>query len=220
MSGLRQSKILVTVPTGDGWIHRMVVKVLTALAVDPRVTIETPVGRPLEHNQAMIMQRVMSGGFDWWVSIDADNPPMKNPLELTALDLDIVGCPTPIWHNNDVKAGEFPIYWNALVEDGSGYRQLPMARRAGLQQVDAVGGGCWAVSRRVLEALIDEAPFQRIWNADGTVEFGNDFAFCRRAKAKGFKVWAHFDYPCEHILTIGGIELLQAIERAWPAEGD
>ena len=79
-----------------------------------------------------------------------------------------------------------------------GYK--PHTETVGLQEVDAIGTGCMLIKRKVLEAL--EAPFTRIWNKDGTMDTGVDFHFCEQAKAKGFKVWAHYDYLCNHFKAI------------------
>jgi len=69
----------------------------------------------------------------------------------------------------------------------------------GLQEVDAIGTGCFIIARRVFEDhWMREAPFQRTYNKDGTVDRGNDIAFCERARKYGFKIYAHFDYPCFH----------------------
>ncbi len=158
----------------------------------------------------------MAGDCDFWLSIDADNPPEKNPLDLVELDKDIIGCPTPIWHYTG-KAGERPIYWNAYQYDEStgAYREWP--NREGLQKVDAVGTGCIMMSRRVFEdPEMRRGAFTRKLNADGTVDKGNDISFCERATEQGFEIWCHYDYPAGHMVEI---ELNEA-SRAFNSLGE
>jgi hypothetical protein len=184
------------------------------LRQDERFTLRVilPTHRPFENNLHHIVGDFMQGGEDYWLSIDADNPPLGNPLDLVGLDLDIVGLPTPVWHWQG-RAGERPIYWNVYryVPDKGAYVEwLP---RRGLQEVDAVGTGCFLVARRVFENdAMRRGPFLRTTYDDGRVEKGNDIAFCERAKRQGFRVWAHFDYPCDHHVELSLNEVAAAFK--------
>jgi GT2 family glycosyltransferase len=70
----------------------------------------------------------------------------------------------------------------------------------GIQEVDAVGSACLAVSRKVLEEV--KAPFLESFHENGTIDLGGDIRFCTRAKEAGFKVGANFDVLCEHYRPI------------------
>lgn len=198
------SKVLVSCTT-LGTIHKSVVFVLLEL-MRPRghqVKIILPTHVPFENALSHVVNDFMAGDFDYWLHIDADNPPTQNPLDLIDLDKDIMGMPTPVWHFMDKEKGERPIYHNAYdyVRKADAYKEhLP---REGLQRVDAVGTGCLLIARRVFECdAMRNAPFMRTWNPDGTVDKGNDLAFCERARANGFEIWAHYDYPCNHFVTL------------------
>lgn len=209
--------VLVTVPNLH-WIHKLVVHRLLLLQQERRyrVRISLPTNKPFENNLHHIINDFMAGDCDFWLSIDADNPPEKNPLDLVELDKDIIGCPTPIWHYTG-KAGERPIYWNAYQYDEStgAYREWP--NREGLQKVDAVGTGCIMMSRRVFEdPEMRRGAFTRKLNADGTVDKGNDISFCERATEQGFEIWCHYDYPAGHMVEI---ELNEA-SRAFNSLGE
>lgn len=203
-------RCLVTIPT-TGWVHKHVAMAADRLLADQRcVRVLYPTHRPFENNLAHIVKDFMAGSEDFWLSIDSDNPPMRNPLELMDLDLDVVGCPTPVWHWTG-QAGERPIYWNAYdyVPEANAYR--PHEPMTGLQKVEAIGTGCFLVARRVFEhPAMRIQPFQRTWNEDGTVQFGNDIAFCKRARDAGFEIWAHYDYPCRHFVELELNEVVQA----------
>lgn len=209
--------VLISVPNGDSWIHKNVVFALLRMAQDPRVRakIVLPTNRPFENNLAHCQKEVLAGGFDYWISLDDDNPPTKNPIDLVFLDKDIVGCPTPVWYN--AKPGDYPIYWNAVDWDEEAKAFRSHKDTKGLQEVTATGSGCMVVARRVLEVL--KAPFQRTWNEDGTMELGCDYAFCLRARAEGFKVYSHFDYPCKHHRELELTEVITAFQALEAANG-
>ncbi len=151
--------------------------------------------------------------------MDDDNPPLRNPLDLVSLDLDVVGLPTPVWHCD----GEtFPYYPNAMRKVKDGYKPITVEGvPTGLVEVDAVGTGCCLIARRVLVELFTrcegnpaEAPFMRRWNDRGLVEAGNDFAFCDRARAAGFRVWAHFGFECDHYKELPLREVAREIVKS------
>lgn len=200
--------ILVTVPN-EHWVHKEVTQRLLLLQADGRYRLrfEFPSHEPYENNQHHIVNTFMDGDAAFWLSIDSDNPPTNNPLDLVVLDKDIIGLPTPVWHYTG-KPGERPVYWNAYdyVEESDAYREHPA--KEGLQRVDAIGTGCFLVARRVfLHQGMRQAPFKRKTNPDGTVNKGNDISFCERARARGFEVWTHYGYPCRHYSA--NIELTQ-----------
>lgn len=206
--------ILVSVPTGDGWIHKHVCMATDRILTDHRyrVRLIRSTWNPFENNLHHIINDFMRGDEAYWLNIDADNPPMKNPLDLVALDKDIIGCPTPVWHYEG-KQNERPIYWNAYKkkEGTDGYTEwMP---REGLQKVDAIGTGCLLIARRVFaNQEMRKGAFTRKLNADGTVDKGNDISFSERATEQGFEIWAHFDYPCLHFNELELNEVVRAFK--------
>ena len=203
-------KVLITIPT-TGWVHKCCVFSIVRLLNDRRVVVDytLPTDRPYESNLNGIVKYFLKTSFDYWITFDSDNPPIKNILDLVFLDLDIVGCPTPVWAN--MKNGDFPMYWNALDEKPDGW--TPHKPLDGLQKVDAVGSGCMVIARRVLEKM-EKPLFFRKWDKDGIAIEGHDYNFCRKAKDQGFKVWAHYDYPCYHFNEIEVHETAQAYKAA------
>lgn len=213
-----KKRILISVPN-TGKMHKNVVLTLLKLAFDARYqpTFIFPTWNPYEHSLHRIVNDFMDVYKDhsFWLNIDSDNPPINNPLDLIELDRDIIGLPTPVWHcTGKEKTGERPLYWNAYDSVPEGYKEhMP---REGLQKVDAVGTGCILISKRVfMNPEMRKLPFARTWNVDGTVEKGNDIAFCERAKKQGFEIYAHYDYPCQHFNELELNEVVRAFQNLY-----
>lgn len=199
--------VYLTVPNGDGWVHKTVHFATCRLLADRRYLIrhDAPTHIPYENNLAHCANDFLNGGEQYWLSIDSDNAPRKNPLDLVELDLDLIILPTPVWHN--AIKGDRPYYYNVLTKTEEGYRPFT---GEGLQEIDAGGSGCFLVARRVILALKDKTPFQRRWNPDGTMEMSGDFMFCEKVKAAGFRVFTHTNFLCHHVNELNLLEMIQA----------
>ena len=211
-------QILISVPTSPArpYIHKGVVFALLRLQQDRRYELKfiLPSHNPFENNLHHIVKDFLLGDYQFWLSIDSDNPPLKNPLDLVSLNRDIIGCPTPVIHFDRNKLGERPVYYNAYkyVPEKNAYTEWP--DRNGLQKVDAIGTGCFLIARRVfLNPDMQKGAFTRLLNPDGTVERGNDIVFSERARKAGFEIYAHFDYLCQHF---NEVEINEMIEQ-WMA---
>jgi hypothetical protein len=202
--------VYVTVPNGGGWLHKHVHFVICRILSDGRYRIrhDCPTHSPYINNLHHCMNDFLNGGEDYWLSMDDDNPPINNPLDLVEFDCDLIGLPTPVWHNS--VPGDQPWYFNALDAVDNAYK--PHQPCTGLQEVDAIGSGCFLVSRRVMFELRNQQPFMRTWNQDGTVEVGGDYSFCRKVKAANFRIWTHYDYPCRHFNEMELAEIIQAVQ--------
>lgn len=211
---MQNKSVLITVPNTK-WIHKTVVHALLMLREDRRysIMIKFPSARPYENNLNQIVRDFLDGGYDFWLSIDSDNAPINNPLDLVEMDKDVIGLPTPIWHFKNEKNGERPIYWNGYdyaPEDFAYREHLP---REGLQKVDAIGTGCFLIARRVfLDPKMQQGAFVRKLNMDGSVDRGNDISFCERAREQGFEIYCHYGYPCNHFAELNLHEVAYAIK--------
>lgn len=156
--------------------------------------------RPSSYNRNNIVKEFLKTDCNYLLCIDHDTVPMKNPLDLVYLDKDVIGCPYP-----QIKDGELGWLVMRKVEDG--YKQMPTETRSGLLEVDAVGSGVILMARRVLEKV--KIPFERKWNDEGVPIKGLDFYFCDKAKDLGFKIFAHWEYPCSHFKEIDLIQVLR-----------
>jgi hypothetical protein len=200
MAVARMKKIMVTVPN-NWWVNKYVVMRLLEIQADKRYfkAIAMPnLDPPLENFQHNAIVTMLEGDFDYWLSIDDDNPPIRNPLDLIELDKDVICLPTPVWVSCS-KKGNNPISY-------TGYDYLPDKDtytehfpQEGLQKVDAIGGGCFIAARRVFEhPEMQKGCFARKLHPDGVNRRSNDISFSERARENGFQLWAHYDYPCMH----------------------
>ncbi len=213
-------KVLISFPN-TGYIHKLVfvagMKLLSDSRYDSKIIV--PTHTPYENNLHHIVNDFIAGNYEYWLNIDADNPPMNNPLDLIELNKDIIGCPTPVYHFTDKVKGERPWYENAykyVPEDGA-YKEYP--NKKGLQQVDAVGTGCILIARRVFDDInMRKGAFTRKLNPDGTVNKGNDISFCERARELGFKIFAHYDYRCQHFNEVEMHEIIHAFHGVYSGE--
>lgn len=213
---MAKKSVFITIPN-TGLIHKKVMWKILELQKNKKynIILYTPSFKPYENNLHHIVEHFISKKYDFWLNIDSDNPPTKNPLDLIRLDKDIIGLPTPVWHydKDDRKNKKNPVYLNA-------YKYVPKKKsyceyfpQNGLQEVDAVGTGCFLVAKRVFgNKEMRKVPFGRKLDGNGVVVKGNDISFCAKAKKNGFKVWCHFGYPCSHYKIINLLDVLNAFQ--------
>lgn len=171
-------------------------------------------GTPFESNMNAVIREFLAGDWDYWINLDDDQAPLKNPIDLVFLDKDIIGLPTPAYKIRPGETGN-PFYWNVYTWDEEQQSHRPHQARqeeGPLQEVDAVGSGCWVVARRVLEAI--DKPMAIQYDEYGVVKVGGDLSFCAKARQAGFKVFAHYEYLSSHFKTIDLYELMGLLMMA------
>lgn len=137
--------------------------------------------------------------------IDSDTVPFDNPLKMVKHNLDVVGGVYPMWKTDHFE-------WLAMVEMPDG-RYKTVSKRKGLVEVDGLGAGCMLIKRKVLKAI--EAPFVDLINKDGTRFLGHDYYFCKKAKKKGFRVYADWEILCDHIRLAPLMTIAKAVKKAY-----
>jgi hypothetical protein len=206
---MKKKKVLVCILTmGD--IHHILSQSISQMIIDSRKQNEYTMELyysgiiNVSDNRNGIVKRFLASDYDYLLMIDSDNPPIRNPLELVRLDLDIVACPTPMYKEESIMINCFNIH------PGGGYRSMTDTK-TDLFECDRVGTGCILIARRVLEKI--KLPFATWVDEDGNHLEGEDFTFCKKAKDAGFKVWGHWDYLCHHFKTVDLLDILKVMKK-------
>ena len=155
-------------------------------------------------NRNIITKRFLESDCDYLLMVDSDNPPIRNPIDLVDLDLDVVACPTPMFTEGVIKI-------NCFDKIESGYMSKVYEGKD-LFECDRVGSGCILIARRVLEKI--KCPFAPKLDEDGIVVESEDMNFSFRAKEAGFKVWGHWDHLCNHFKEVNLLDILKLLKRS------
>ena len=165
-------------------------------------------GRPVSSNRNRIVRdrpRPDGRGCDL-IMIDSDVIPSPRLIEAAEQGMDIVVCPTPIWRPNEQGGTGCParINMNAASPD--------KAITLGADAYDEIlhgGTGAIYISNEVLEHPDMRAPFQFMTDEDGVNFRGEDYSFCDRARAAGFKIYSASGLLCGHIHPINLLSVMR-----------
>lgn len=198
--------VMIAIPTLTGSIKVGLAIRLIQWSHNPnyKVIIEPLEGvYPLDSARSQLVNKFMevsTSPDDRLCFLDDDVVPPSNALDkLVEADKDVIGAlcfmlkaddsgimaPVPIAVRYNEKR-KYVIYF-----DGKG-----------VTEVDATGGGCIMVKRKVYEE-IDTRAYERHYYPDGTVEMEADFDFCQKVQKAGMKVYVDFSTICEHIKPVG-----------------
>ena len=125
----------------------------------------------------------------WFLNHDTV-PPIDAMKVLLDADKDLVSGVTPTM-KEDSDGVVKPVLMVCRHVEGVDF--MPITGE-GLVPIDACGTACFMIKRKVLEAI--PAPWYEERNWHGQI--AGDFGFCRKASAKGFEIFAHFDVRCVH----------------------
>jgi hypothetical protein len=154
----------------------------------------------------------------WFLSLDADMAPKPeqyyhlldaaDPIERPIISGLYFG-----YVKTNLDSGGMAPVW--MKRHGSGYRTLidsdvkSFTEGNGLIEIDSSGMGFMLIHRSVFEKMRDTHPDFRLfgWFGRQKIEheggilgrYGEDIAFCHRAKQCGFKIWGHTGVVIDHI---------------------
>lgn len=190
----RKPKVYVAILTTGTVRKELALKLISWLRnTSHDVFVEFTEERPISHCRNNIVKKFLASDNQCLLMIDEDVVPSKNPLEMLKFDKDIVVAPAPIY--------QYKVLWNVYRTDNEGFwRSIEIDKEKNLIEISAAGTGCILIKRQVLENI--KAPFERIFNKDGTEKMGLDLSFCKKAKERGFKIYASIEHKCSHYKTI------------------
>ena len=168
--------------------------------------------RPISNNRNRIVKDFLETDFDYLFMIDDDNPPVPqdNIFNLLDFNKDVIGAVVP---GRDLYGIHFHAYLFDENKKGAvKFKQLPQEMKGGLQKVDAIGTGCIAIKRHVLENI--KKPFEDMFDDDGILLNNDDMAFCIKCKKAGFEIWCHWKYMCSHYKEVDLLQMAHLLLMA------
>ena len=194
-------KVYVGIYT-TGWVRKELSLALIQWLRDTEheVYIDFIEEEPNEHARNSTVKRFLESNNDYFLQIDNDVLPSKNPLDLLNLmkeqNIDILSCPVWIYQHKLVL--------NIYKYDENKEYLIPVDfeknKNAGLIKIDSTGTGVLLCSRRALERV--EKPFGRLYDEKGIAKLGLDLSFSQKAKNAGFEIFSHLDYISKHFKMI------------------
>ncbi len=192
--------ILISVATKGG-IHAELAKWLIARArAHAGVEIDivnTPL--PLQNARNIQVKRFLEWPTaDVLFIVDSDCvPPDDAILRIIAHGKAILSIPHPAikWNpEKNVNETGLMVMWRVA----DGYSQVGRGPFSGLVECDAVGCSGLAIMKQVFQSM--KPPYFEFMNSeDGTeIVLGEDFDFCQRVRALGWKIFADCDAPQTH----------------------
>jgi len=160
-------------------------------------------GRPVSSNRNRII-RDRPAGSDL-IMIDADVIPHPDLFEIALQpDKDVIICPTPIWRaEGNILCPARPNL------NGTPENQIIALGLDTYTEVLEGGTGAIYISRECLGHPDMHAPFQFQMGDDGTTLIGEDYTFCDKARAAGFKIWTANKILCGHYQDVNLLTVMQ-----------
>ncbi len=162
----------------------------------------------VDNNRNTIVKKFLKTDCDYLMMIDADTVPSMNPLPLIEYEKDVISLPMPA---GKLRNGKLQIIFTVYKQKGNEIIPLKYEGES-FHQIDTGGTGCMLIKREVLENI--KAPFNSKWNNDGIRMVGSDLEFCYKAKKKGYEIWTHWDFMCEHYKQIDLLKILKSEKNA------
>jgi len=211
------AEVLVCTPTA-GNVHPAHHEAMIALKHHfPRLHfIVEQNGRCVASCRNTLVRRWAESGKEWMLMIDDDIAPPMNVLNLMrwaepASDEWQPNLSPTLPEGRKIIAAVCPtLVPGALavpnvytyVKEQNDYVSQYYPRGSGLHEPDAVGSGCIAIHRSVLDVNGMIPLFRHLDNEWGEMVEGVDIYLCRKAKDRMIRVWANLDVWCEHLTTV------------------
>jgi hypothetical protein len=202
--------VVLTLSERDGWCSPQLMTFLTAAKAaavtgnrDVEVTFQHNV-RPFDHARNLAARAFLKSGCDWLLMIDNDMAPPSNLLEMLDRTGDHMDVVVPKFYS--LGDAGIRLCWRLPEEPLSLNEQC-----AEWIQLSAAGSGCMFVRRRVCESL-QNPYFRFIYDDKGVQIVTEDFGFCIKASAAGFKIWGNSQYEVDHFKTVSLSALARLID--------
>jgi len=191
-------RIFIAIPN-DGFICSDLINVLLHWSHDSRFQIRIYMPKnifPLDAARSHCVREFLELDFDYILWIDNDiSCPIETLERLVCTDKDAIGAVAMAMKYENGEAYPYPVTLR-YNED----KQYVAYYGQGIEQVDAVGGACVLVKRKVYETI--ERPYQFHYHRNGGLSLTCDFDLWQKFYAKGFKLFVDFDLICSHFKEV------------------
>jgi len=186
------NKVLIAIPTVDGWIHAKLVQSLIPMLPGNLFCLISGMV-PVEKARNAIAKTFLETDCTHLFQIDADTiPPLDALVKLLALDTDMATAITPIVNREELTSNLFM----GSGKDGDAMPWEEAINKKEPFEIKGVGMACILIKREVFEKV--GTPFYTdAWFKDGSYCEG-DINFCGKAIDAGFKLVVDPTIICGH----------------------
>jgi hypothetical protein len=200
MESVRKKKVLIAIPTTKN-IEATTFKSIYDQVLPDNITAEFQYfyGYNVDQVRNLIASWIVKGDYDYLFAVDYDISFANDTLaKLIAADKDVIsGVYRQRFHEHQTlelfeandRGGFIHMPYEKLIQLSKGNTQ-PV-------EIGACGFGCALVKKKVM-VDIGYPQFQYTSALDHKDTFSEDLDFCRKARAKGFTIWADSSIICDH----------------------
>ena len=221
-----KEKVFIGIPAFDNQVNLSLLQMayeLPVVSANPGTAYDFTLladggQRPQEWCRNRIIQRFLETDCETLLMIDNDMVQMgwRTLKLLETPDYDIAGPVQLMFHEiNHEQGRDIPeLYACAFVfdrtQDNKMHPTYPVPNEPMVRDVEAVGSGCMAIKRHVLEdermhvepGMQPPAIFRNVYEANGNRLRGLDIDFCKRAHELGYKIKMNWEAEIGHLKTI------------------
>jgi hypothetical protein len=163
---------------------------------------------PLHAARNLLVELFLKTDCEYLFFIDDDVVPPSDALdELIEADKDII-MPLTLMIKPITEEAAVPVPQSMRNHDPTkeGYKPC---WGTGIEEVDTIGGAAFFVKRKVFEEKPYKFRFE--YYPNGRRKKGADVAFSEDMRARGYKLYAHYDLPCQHIRQVDLLRIYKAL---------
>ena len=193
-----KKRIFIAVPNMGNIVTELAIN-LIQWSHDPRYQVQIYAPKnmfPLDNARNHTVKKFLQSDYDllWWIDDDI-TPPVEAMHKLASADKDAI---TAAAFAIEYKSGSMIPYPVTLRYNAD--KKYEVYYGTGIEEIDATGGACVMVKRKVYEAI--ERPYEFQYYRDGTLSLTCDFDVWQKAQKAGFTLWADWSILCSHLKEI------------------
>ena len=186
-------KVLICIPT-RGMLYYKVAAFVASQAEMGFPSLYSSSSYGTEAARKKLTNTFLKFDYDYLFFLDDDVVPPNDVIgRLLKHDVDICTAEYPMLQEGELKSH--------CSLDGF---HLSLGAYEGTMEIEKCGLGACLIKRKVVEACKDDFGFE--FDDQGNVVKSEDYWFCEKARAKGYKIFADFDVVCKHFkpIPLGG----------------